>query len=273
MSEIKDVQGPYVKIRGLTFKRGRRAIFDKVDMDIPRGKITVVMGPSGTGKTTMLRLIGGELQPDAGIITVDGQNLHKFSRKNLFIARREMSLMFQSNALFTGINVYENVAFPLRVHTDFSEEMIRDVVLMNLEAVGLRGARDLMPSELSGGMARRVALARAVVLDPKLMMYDEPFTGQDPISQGILMKLVRELNTNLNMTSVIVSHDVSTVREVADYIYLLGDGKVLGHGTVDEMMSSDSPYVRQFMKGLPDGPVPFQYPTIDYSKDILEVAS
>ena len=274
MSEIKDVKEPYVKIRGLTFKRGKRAIFDNIDMDIPRGKITVVMGPSGTGKTTLLRLIGGELRPDnedGDIITVDGVNIHKLSRKELFLERREMSLMFQSNALFTGINVYENVAFPLRVHTDFSEEMIRDVVLMNLEAVGLRGARDLMPSELSGGMARRVALARAVALDPKLMMYDEPFTGQDPISQGVLMKLVRELNTNLNMTSIIVSHDVSTVREVADYIYLLADGKVLGHGTVDEMMSSDSPYVRQFMKGLPDGPVPFQYPAMDYSKDILGV--
>ena len=274
MSEIKDVKEPYVKIRGLTFKRGKRAIFDNIDMDIPRGKITVVMGPSGTGKTTLLRLIGGELRPDnedGDIITVDGVNIHKLSRKELFLERREMSLMFKSNALFTGINVYENVAFPLRVHTDFSEEMIRDVVLMNLEAVGLRGARDLMPSELSGGMARRVALARAVALDPKLMMYDEPFTGQDPISQGVLMKLVRELNTNLNMTSIIVSHDVSTVREVADYIYLLADGKVLGHGTVDEMMSSDSPYVRQFMKGLPDGPVPFQYPAMDYSKDILGV--
>jgi phospholipid/cholesterol/gamma-HCH transport system ATP-binding protein len=260
----------YVRIRNLTFKRSSRFIFDHVDLDIVEGKITVIMGPSGTGKTTLLRIIGGELAPESGgEILVNHQNIHKFSRKELFIARREMSLMFQSNALFTGMSVYENVAFPLRTHTDFTEKMIHDIVLMKLEAVGLRGARDLMPSELSGGMARRVALARAIALDPRLMMYDEPFTGQDPISQGILLKLVRELNSSLGMTSIIVSHDVATVREIADYIYLLADGRVLGHGTVDEMMSSQSPYVEQFMKGLPDGPVPFQYACMDYEKDLL----
>ena len=261
-------QDPYVEIRNLTFCRGDRQIFSDVTLSIPRGKITVIMGPSGTGKTTLLNLIGGQLRPTAGSIEVAGIQINRLSRKKLLQMRREMSLMFQSDALFTSLNVYENIAFPLRVHTQFTEEMIHDLVLMKLEAVGLRGARDLMPSELSGGMARRVALARAVALDPKLMMYDEPFTGQDPISRGILAKLVRDLNTDLGMTSIIVSHSIGSLAEVADYIYLFAEGKIIGQGTFEEMINSNSPYVKQFMHGLPDGPVPFQYPAAPYLEDL-----
>jgi phospholipid/cholesterol/gamma-HCH transport system ATP-binding protein len=262
------LQDSYVEIRNLTFSRGEHQIFSDVSFNIPRGKITVIMGPSGTGKTTLLNLIGGQLKPDQGSIHVKGIEVNRLRRKELLAMRREMSLMFQSDALFTSLNVYENVAFPLRVHTQFTEDMIHDLVLMKLEAVGLRGARDLMPSELSGGMARRVALACAVALDPKLMMYDEAFTGQDPISEGILAKLIRNLNTDLGMTSIIVTHSVTSLAEVADYIYLFAEGKIIGQGTHQEMINSDSPYVKQFMHGEPDGPVPFQYPAISYLDDL-----
>ncbi len=261
-------QNSYVEIRNMTFSRGERQIFSDVSFSIPRGKITVIMGPSGTGKTTLLNLIAGQLKPEQGSIHVDGVEVNRLSRKQLLAMRREMSLMFQSDALFTSLTVYENVAFPLRVHTKFTEDMIHDLVLMKLEAVGLRGARNLMPSELSGGMARRVALACAVALDPKLMMYDEAFTGQDPISEGILAKLIRNLNTDLGMTSIIVTHSRSSLAEVADYMYLFAEGKIIGQGTYEEMIHSDSPYVRQFMHGLPDGPVPFQYPALDYVYDL-----
>ncbi len=260
----------YVSLSSLNFSRGQRIVFDDVDINIPKGKITAIMGPSGTGKTTLLRLIVGQLKPRSGSIVVNQQVINELSSKDLFTARREMGLMFQSNALFTGMNVYENIAFPLRVHTDFTEEMIRELVLMKLEAVGLRGAVDLAPSQLSGGMARRVALARAIALDPKLMMYDEPFTGQDPISMGILTKLIRELNDSLNMTTVIVSHDVAEVMQLADYIYLIGDGKVLAHGTATEMQESAMLEVQQFVRGLPDGPVPFHYPAPEYLTQLLE---
>ena len=260
---------PLIEVRGVRFQRGNRWIFDGVDLDIQRGKITAIMGPSGTGKTTMLRLIGGQLRPESGSIHVDGHNIPALSRGELFDVRRKMGMLFQSGALFTDLSVFENVAFPLRVHTELPESMIRDIVLMKLQAVGLRGARDLMPSELSGGMARRAALARAIALDPQLIMYDEPFAGQDPITMGMLVQLIRLLNDALGLTSIIVSHDVNETASIADYIYVIADGKVIGHGTPDELMNSSQPNVRQFLHGLPDGPVPFHFPASDYRADLL----
>jgi phospholipid/cholesterol/gamma-HCH transport system ATP-binding protein len=267
-STVKNLEN-YVTIEHLSFDRDSRAIFTDINIAIPRGKITAIMGPSGTGKTTLLRLMGGQLQPLQGDVVVAGQKINRLSRKELFTARRQMGLMFQANALFTGMSVYDNVAFPLRVHTDFDAPMIEKLVFMKLEAVGLRGAAQLMPSELSGGMARRVALARAIALDPNLMMYDEPFTGQDPISLGVLVKLIKDLNDSLQMTSVIVTHDVHDVLTIADYVYIIGNANVMGHGTAEEMANSDIAEVKQFMQGLPDGPVPFQYPAQDYAKSLL----
>jgi phospholipid/cholesterol/gamma-HCH transport system ATP-binding protein len=258
-----------VKVRNLTFARGERMIFDGIDLDIQRGKVTAIMGPSGTGKTTLLRLIGGQLRPSHGTIQVDGEQVPDLSRRDLYRLRKRMGMLFQSGALLTDLDVYENVAFPLREHTNLSEAMIRDLVLMKLEAVGLRGARRLMPSELSGGMARRVALARAITLDPMMIMYDEPFTGQDPISMGVLVKLIRTLNDALGLTSIIVSHDVQETAAIADYIYLLSGGKVVGHGTPDELGRSDSEWAQQFLKGLPDGPVPFHYAAEPFADDLL----
>jgi phospholipid/cholesterol/gamma-HCH transport system ATP-binding protein len=262
-----------VKVRGLRFSRGKRMIFDGVDLDIPRGKITAIMGPSGTGKTTMLRLIGGQLRPLQGSVLVDGQQVDKLRHAGLYQLRKRMGMLFQNGALLTDMNVFDNVAFPLREHTHLSEDMIRDLVLIKLHAVGLRGARDLMPSELSGGMARRVALARAIALDPMIMMYDEPFTGQDPISMGVLVKLIRRLNDALGLTSIIVSHDIAETASIADYIYLLSDGKVVGQGTTDELNHSSSEWAQQFLKGLPDGPVPFHYTAPNYLEDLLAGAS
>ncbi|MFT3928707.1 MAG: ATP-binding cassette domain-containing protein [Spongiibacteraceae bacterium] len=258
-----------IEVRKLSFQRGERWIFNGVDLDIARGKITAIMGPSGTGKTTLLRLIGGQLRPDSGSIHLDGRDIPRLSRSDLFAVRRKMGMLFQSGALFTDLTVYENVAFPLRVHTQLPEAIIRDVVLMKLQAVGLRGARDLMPSELSGGMARRAALARAIALDPQLIMYDEPFVGQDPISMGMLVQLIRLLNDALGLTSIIVSHDVHETASIADYIYVVADGKVIGKGSPDEILNADDARVRQFIRGLPDGPVPFHYPATDYRQDLL----
>jgi phospholipid/cholesterol/gamma-HCH transport system ATP-binding protein len=269
MGDLTTASDNLIEVRDLHFQRGNRAIFDGVDIDIARGKITAIMGPSGTGKTTLLRLIGGQLRPDRGTIHLDGHNIPRLKRTELFEVRRKMGMLFQSGALFTDLNVYENVAFPLRVHTQLSEAMIRDLVLIKLQAVGLRGARDLMPSELSGGMARRAALARAVVLDPQLIMYDEPFVGQDPISMGMLVQLIRMLSDSLGLTSIIVSHDVHETASIADYIYVIADGKVVGHGTPEQVMNTDEPRVRQFIRGLPDGPVPFHYPAVDYRDDLL----
>ena len=258
-----------VTIQNLSFTRGTRKIFDDISLYIPRGKVTAIMGPSGTGKTTLLRLIGGQLRPDSGIVEVDGQRVHSLSRHDLYTLRKRMGMLFQSGALLTDINVFDNVAFPLREHTDLSETLVRIVVLMKLEAVGLRGAGNLMPNELSGGMARRVALARAIALDPMIVMYDEPFTGQDPISMGVIVKLIRLLNVALGLTSIIVSHDVQETASIADYIYVISNGKVVGHGTPHEMDRSPSQWVDQFMHGKPDGPVPFHYPSRDYSSDLL----
>ncbi|HHJ14941.1 MAG TPA: ABC transporter ATP-binding protein [Gammaproteobacteria bacterium] len=258
-----------VRIRDLRFARGDRMIFDGVDLDIPRGRVTAIMGPSGTGKTTLLRLIGGQLRPDAGSVQVDGQEVPALSRAGLYRLRKRMGMLFQSGALLTDLDVFDNVAFPLREHTALPESMIRDLVLMKLQAVGLRGARRLMPSELSGGMARRVALARAIALDPMMILYDEPFTGQDPISMGALVQLIRLLNDALGLTSVVVSHDVQETAAISDYIYVISRGKVVGQGTPAELAATDSEWVRQFMQGLPDGPVPFHYPAPDYREDLL----
>lgn len=261
---------PLVSIRGLSFRRGQRTIFDGIDMDIPRGSIVGVMGPSGCGKTTLLRLIGGQLRPLAGTIEFDGEPVNQLRRKALLNLRKRMGMLFQSGALLTDMNVFDNVAFPLREHTDLPDSMIHDLVIMKLEAVGLRGARDLMPSELSGGMARRVALARAIALDPMMIMYDEPFTGQDPISMGVLIRLIKRTNDALGITSIVVSHDVAETASIADYIYVLSGGKVVGRGTPDEIRNSDSEWVRQFMDAKPDGPVPFHYPAPSFEQDLLD---
>ncbi|AZL70375.1 ATP-binding cassette domain-containing protein [Pseudomonas sichuanensis] len=258
-----------VELKGVTFKRGSRSIFSNVDIRIPRGKVTGIMGPSGCGKTTLLRLMGAQLRPSSGEVWVNGQNLPALSRGDLFDARKQMGVLFQSGALFTDLDVFENVAFPLRVHTELPDDLIRDIVLMKLQAVGLRGAIDLMPDELSGGMKRRVALARAIALDPQILMYDEPFVGQDPIAMGVLVRLIRLLNDALGITSIVVSHDLAETASIADYIYVVGDGQVLGQGTPAELMGSDNPRIRQFMKGDPDGPVPFHFPAPDYRADLL----
>lgn len=260
----------YVSIRGMTFSRGNRIIYDNIDLDIPRGKVTAIMGPSGTGKTTLLRLIGGQLAPDSGVIHVDGHNIPAMKRKALFDLRKQkMGMLFQSGALFTDLSVYENVAFPLRVHTDLPESMIRDLVLMKLESVGLRGARDLMPAELSGGMARRVALARTIALDPEMILYDEPFTGLDPISLSVTVQLIKSLNDAMGLTSLLVTHDVEEACSIADYICLLSDGHVIGFDTPENLMNSGSEQVRQFMQGKPDGPVPFHFPAEKVEDDLL----
>lgn len=258
-----------ISIDKLSFSRGDRKIFDDISLTIPRGKVTAIMGPSGTGKTTLLKLIGGQLTPDQGNITVDGQNVHQLKRADLYTLRKRMGMLFQSGALLTDINVFDNVALPLREHTALSEPMIRTLVLMKLQAVGLRGARDLMPNELSGGMARRVALARAIALDPMMIMYDEPFTGQDPISLGTLVKLIKELNNALGLTSIIVSHDVKETASIADYIYVLSEGKIVGHGTPEQIKKLDSEWVQQFMNGYAEGPVHFHYPATNYHKDLF----
>jgi len=258
-----------VEIRGLEYRRGERPIFDGLDIDIKRGKLTAIMGPSGTGKTTLLRLIGGQLLPEKGSVVVDGLSVPDLSIKQLYALRKRMGMLFQNGALLTDINVFDNVAFPLREHTNLPESMIRDLVLMKLQAVGLRGARNLMPSELSGGMSRRVALARAIALDPMMIMYDEPFTGQDPISMGVLVSLLRTLTDVLGLTSVMVSHDVQESLSIADYVYVISEGKVVEHGVPERMRNSTSPWVQQFIQGDSDGPVPFHYQAPAYAEDLL----
>lgn len=259
-----------VKIRGLCFRRGSQVIFDRVDMDIRRGAVTAVMGPSGTGKTTLLKLITGQLRPDAGSIEIDGEPVHMLGKSDLYRLRRRMGMLFQSGALLTDLSVFENVAYPLREHTDLSPSMLRKLVLLKLESVGLRGARDLMPNELSGGMARRVALARAIALDPEMVLYDEPFTGQDPISKGMLVTLIRQLNDAAGLTSVLVSHDVTETMGIADHIYVISHGEVIGQGTPEEIAADRSAWVRQFVDGLPDGPVHFHYSARALADDLLD---
>lgn len=258
-----------VEIQNARFLRGRRAILDGLSLTIPRGKVTAVLGASGTGKTTILNLIGGRLRPVEGDVIVDGLSVPQLRTRELYELRKRIGMLFQSGALLTDLDVFENVAFPIREHTKLPESIIHHLVLFKLELVGLRGARDLMPSELSGGMARRVALARAIALDPMMVMYDEPFTGLDPISLGVIVKLIRELNDALGMTSVVVTHDVAEASTIADEMYLVGDGKVIAHGSPQDMRSSKSEQIRQFMDGLPDGPVPYHYPAEKYVDDLF----
>ena len=261
--------GNLVEIKNLTFRRGERTIYSDISMQIPEGKTTAIMGPSGIGKTTMLRLIGGQLKPDEGDVLFDGRSVPAMKRSELYACRRDMSMLFQSGALFTEMSVFDNVAFPLREHTKLSEEIIRTIVLLKLQAVGLRGAEKLFPNELSGGMARRAALARAISLDPRLIMYDEPFAGQDPISMGVLVKLIKDLNDALSLTSIVVTHDVTEVLTIADYIYIVAQQRVIGHGTPDEIKNSDSDLVQQFLNGRADGPVPFHFPADDLETSLL----
>jgi phospholipid/cholesterol/gamma-HCH transport system ATP-binding protein len=257
-----------VEMRDLSFSRGERLILESLDIDIPRGGITAILGPSGCGKTTLLRMIGRQLQPDRGSILFEGTDIARLHRQELFVLRERMGMLFQSGALFTDLSVYENVAFPLRLHTELPESMIRDLVLMKLHAVGLRGARDLMPAELSGGMARRAALARAIILDPELIMYDEPFVGQDPIFAGVLRDLIKRINQAMGCTCIIVSHDIAETVAISDYMYVLAEGRIIGQGTPEVVMNSEDARVRQFLQGLSDGPVPFHYPAPDYRMDL-----
>jgi phospholipid/cholesterol/gamma-HCH transport system ATP-binding protein len=258
-----------VEIRGLHYAVGRRPVFSGLDIDMRRGRITAIMGPSGTGKTTLLRLMTGQIAPDSGEIIVDGLNLRTLSRSQIFQLRRRMGMLFQSGALLTDIDVFENVAFPLREHTDLPERLIRHIVLTKLHAVGLRGAAQMLPSELSGGMARRVALARAIVMDPDILIYDEPFAGLDPISMGVILRLIRQMNDALGITSIVVSHDVQELSTIADETYLLAEGRVVASGSPEELHANTSDIVRQFMNGMADGPVPFHFPAPDYSTQLL----
>lgn len=250
----------YIEVQGLQFYRADRVIYDDVTLSIPRGKITAVMGPSGTGKTTLLRLIAAQLAPDKGRILVAGEDIHALSRADLYALRKKMGMLFQSGALFSDMSVFENVAFPLEEHTKLSASDIKARVLEKLHSVGLKGAAHLLPAELSGGMARRVALARAIALDPELVMYDEPFTGQDPISKGVLVELIRKLNEQGNITSVLVSHDVEESLSIADHVCILAGGRVVAQGSPQQIQQSEDARVQQFLKGEPDGPVPFHYP-------------
>lgn len=263
---------PLIRIRNLHFRRGHKKIFDGIDMDIQAGRITAIMGPSGTGKTTLLKIIGGQLRPDQGEVIVDGQNVHQLKRAQLYRLRKKMGMLFQSGALLTDLTVFENIAYPLREHTNLSESMIRSMVLLKLQAVGLSTAHGLMPAELSGGMARRVALARALALDPMMIMYDEPFTGQDPISLGVLVKLIQETNDALKLTSILVSHDVAETLSIADDVKIISEGKVIADGTKEAIVTSDSPWVRQFIDGLADGPVPFHYPGESIEQQLMQEA-
>lgn len=273
MNVINPIKNPnIINIAHCTFSRGDRTILENISLTIPRGKVTAIMGPSGCGKTTLLRLMGGQLMPEpGGSVHVENSDVTKLNRNELLKVRRKMGMLFQSGALFTDMSIFDNVAFPLREHTKLPESLIKDLVLMKLQAVGLRGARELMPSELSGGMARRAALARAIALDPEIIMYDEPFAGQDPISMGVLVQLIRLLNDALGVTSIIVSHDVHETLSIADYIYIVADAKIVGQGTPEEIRQHSSGWVQQFVNALPDGPVPFHYPAKEFAKDLLGV--
>ncbi|MEH6345521.1 MAG: ATP-binding cassette domain-containing protein [Bermanella sp.] len=259
----------FAELVDLSFSRDGRLILDHISLQIPKGKVTAILGPSGTGKTTLLRLISGQLKPDSGDVIVDGLSVPSLSRNDLFTLRKRLSLLFQTGALFTDMSVFENVAFSLREHTRLPEHMIRDLVLLRLQSVGLRGAAHHMPSELSGGMARRVALARSLALDPELIMYDEPFTGQDPISMAVLVKLIRNVNDLLSLTSVLVSHDVEEALSIADQVYVLSHGRLIGEGTPEHVRQTDSPELKQFLFGHVDGPVSFHYPSKPLAQEVL----
>jgi phospholipid/cholesterol/gamma-HCH transport system ATP-binding protein len=261
-------QEPLIEISDVSFAYDRRPILTGINMAIPKGKVVAIMGVSGSGKTTLLRLIAGVVKATRGDVRVAGALVNALDHDGIFQMRRRMGMLFQFGALFTDLSVFDNVAFQMREHTDLPERMIRDLVMMKLHAVGLRGAHALMPSELSGGMARRVALARAIALDPMLMMYDEPFTGLDPISLGVIGNLIRRLNDALGATSLVVTHDVQEALDIVDYVYYMSDGVVVAHGTPEEMRASTDPLVRQFVYGEPDGPVPYQYPARDFAQDL-----
>jgi phospholipid/cholesterol/gamma-HCH transport system ATP-binding protein len=258
----------FVEINNVDFSYGKRAILKGISMTIPKGKLVAIMGGSGCGKTTLLRLIGGQLKPSFGQVKVAGQVVGDLDREALYALRRKMSMLFQFGALFTDMSVFDNIAFQLREHTELPEDMIRDLVLMKLNAVGLRGTAKLYPAELSGGMARRVALARAVALDPELIMYDEPFAGLDPISLAAVGNTIRRLNDTLGATSIVVTHDVIESLQIVDYLYFVADGKIVGHGTPDDIRASTEPFVKQFVHAEMDGPVPFHYPAAQYADDL-----
>jgi phospholipid/cholesterol/gamma-HCH transport system ATP-binding protein len=261
-----------IEVRDVPYSAGGRKIFEGLDVTARRGRITAFMGPSGTGKTTLLRLITGQVQAESGSVKVWGDEVSSMSGKELFALRRRMGMLFQNGALLTDEDVYENVAFPLRAHTKLPESLVRHLVLTKLHAVGLRGAARLMPAELSGGMARRVALARAIVMDPDILIYDEPFVGLDPISMGVICRLIKQMNDALGITSIVVSHDVQELSSIAHESFLLSQGKVVASGSPEELNRSEVPEVRQFMGGLDDGPVPFHYPAPDYAADLLGAA-
>ncbi len=260
---------PVVELDAVTYAVGKRTILRDMSLRIPRGSVTAIMGPSGTGKTTLLRLMTGQLLADAGTVTVGGSDLARLSRPDLYAMRKRMGMLFQNGALLTDIDVFENVAFPVRENARLPEPLLQRLVLMKLQAVGLRGATRLMPQELSGGMARRVALARAIVMDPEILIYDEPFVGLDPISMGVICRLIRQLNDALGITSIVVTHDVKEVGLIADHSYLLAGGKVVAQGSAAELEATQDPAVRQFMDGAADGPVPFHYPAGNYREQLL----
>ena len=257
-----------VEIENLYFSYDRRRVFNGLSLKVPRGKVVAILGSSGCGKTTLLKIIGGQIRPASGIVKVEGKMVHELESAELYALRRDMGMMFQVSGLFSDISVYENIAFPLRELTDLPEEVIKPLVLMKLHAVGLRGAHHLMPSELSGGMARRVALARAIVMDPPLAMYDEPFAGLDPISLGLIASLIRQLNDALRSTSIVVSYDVSESIKLVDYVYVIDEGMVKGEGTTEELLASEDPYIKQFLHQLPDGPVRFHQPAPPLEVDL-----
>src|SRR5882757_3147137 len=269
MTTTTTATDPLVEIRDVHYAIGGRDIFKGLTLSVPRRQVTAIMGPSGTGKTTLLKLITGQIHPSRGQVLVDGKDVSTLSHRELYVLRQRMGMLFQNGALLTDLSVFENVAFPLREHTDLPERLIRQLVLTKLQAVGLRGAAELSPAELSGGMSRRVALARAIVMDPEILIYDEPFVGLDPISLGVILRLIRRLNDALGITSIVVSHDVHEISTVADVIFLLSGGKVVARGTPPELQSYPSEIVRQFIGGLADGPVPFHFPAPDYFGELL----
>jgi len=262
-----------VSVRDLHYRAGGRAIFSGVDLEVERGKVTAVMGPSGTGKTTLLRLITGQIAPERGEVRVFGQRVDTLGKTQLYALRRRTGMLFQNGALLTDLTVFENVAFPVREHARLPESVLRQLVLTKLHAVGLRGAAELLPAELSGGMARRVALARAIVMDPELLIYDEPFVGLDPISMGVIVRLIRQINAALGITSIVVSHDVEELASIAHQSYLLAEGRVVASGTPAQLRDSSLEVVRQFMSGAADGPVPFHYPAADYAEELFGKSS